>query len=37
MPAPARRRLQDLYAEPNQRLEEALGRRLEWQRPGDAC
>jgi hypothetical protein len=37
MPASARRRLRELYAEPNRRLEEALQRRLEWQRPGDAC
>jgi Sulfotransferase domain len=37
MPPAARARLQELYAEPNRRLEEALGRRLEWQRPGASC
>jgi hypothetical protein len=31
-----RRRLQEIYAEPNRRLEEHLGRDLGWQKPGDA-
>jgi hypothetical protein len=37
MPENARQRLREFYAEPNRRLEEALGGRLEWQQPGDPC
>jgi Sulfotransferase domain len=37
MPPAARARLCELYGEPNRRLEEALGRRLEWRHPGASC